>query len=227
MGRKVDVKANVNVATGISVSARATVSATLRIRRNMAVQFLSGSAYFCRRIAEIEKENAGKPFSNFFDEIIWNFSACIMLSVAALEAYINECADDISFDKELLELVGRRPAILDRYYYFLKLNNKPLFNKGQRPAQDISGLITLRNKLVHFVPVWDDQIHRQQMENLVPNLQTSPFLGEKEPFFPLRCISHSYAEWGIKVVCDFLEMFSDLAGLKFKLAKQSHKFRTV
>jgi len=42
--------------------------------------------------------------------------------------------------------------ILQKYQIALAIAEKPTFDKGQNPYQDVSSLIKLRNKLIHYEP---------------------------------------------------------------------------
>ncbi len=206
-------------------AASSSVSAALSVRHNMAGQHMSGAAYFGRQVGALEAEHKGDEFGPFFEDILRNFSACIVLCVASLEAYLNETMEDVHFDSELEELIARQP-ILDRYRYFLKLQNKKSFEKGREPFQSISALIRFRNALVHFEPEWDDEEGRhKQLENVLPKKAESPFFEKHEVFFPRRCVSHGYATWAVRACYEFLEEFSRRAAIDFKLAKREEVLR--
>jgi hypothetical protein len=59
-----------------------------------AVQHLLGAASFSRRVGEIEAAHAGEQFGAFFDEILHSATACVLMTVASLDALANEFVAD-------------------------------------------------------------------------------------------------------------------------------------
>lgn len=57
---------------------------------HFGVPHLIAAARHSRAVKALEDENIGKPFGPFYDEVLGDSSACILLCVAGLEAYINE-----------------------------------------------------------------------------------------------------------------------------------------
>lgn len=200
-----------------AVAAAEAAAPTLHQRHNMALQHFLGASHFCREVQRIEQENKGKPFGPFFEQIIWNFSSCVILCVSSVEAYLNETMDDRDFDDDLVRLIERTNT-LDRYVYFLKLSGRSPLVRGSQPAQFMAALIDLRNALVHFKPEWDYEPKKHKtLENKLPKLPNSPFLEPSAVFFPQRCMTYGYAEWSVTCTYSFLEEFSKLADISFKL----------
>ncbi len=109
------------------------------------------------------------------------------MSVAALEAYINEVFVDYQIyfpDRDavifelLWEAIKKSDKTLDKYQTALKLNRVSLFEIGKNPYQDAKLLIGLRNELVHFKPEWDDDAneHIKLATKLESKIDFSPFV---------------------------------------------------
>lgn len=202
------------------------MEATARQRSNFAVQHMLAAARFARLCYKVEAENAGSPFGPFYDEIISYVTATILSSVAGLEANINEIFADgrdrmIVFDgldekllTEMLDLIEEKP-ILEKYQFVLTLKRKGKMEKGVQQYQFADSLIKVRNALVHFKPEWHDeqQEHEKIGNRLRGKFTLSPFLDENAPLFPMRCMTHGFAEWAVRSSLDFAQWFAQLADM--------------
>jgi hypothetical protein len=205
-------------------------------RTNLAVQHIFAAAYSARRAGEIERVNVGKLFGDFYEEILWNVSASVLFSVAALEADANEIFIDaerllpeldVEFANEIWKLIEMR-SILDKYEMALFLKTKRRFNKGDTIYQDTDALIRLRNALVHFKAEWSDEKreHLKIEQRLTGKFALSPFLPGDAEFFPKRCMSHGCGEWAVRTALSFRTFFSNASGLEDRFAPYVSRLAT-
>lgn len=205
------------------------IKITSRQRADSAVQHMIAAARFARLCYKVEDENAGAPFGPFYDEIINYVTATILSSVASLEANINEIFADVRdniviFDgldmnllTEIWNLIEEKP-ILEKYQFALVLKKKDKMNKGEQHYQYAETLIKVRNALVHFKPEWLDeqQKHEEIGKRLRGKFTLSPFLNENDPIFPMRCMTHGFADWAVRSSLDFAQWFAQSADLANK-----------
>jgi hypothetical protein len=203
-----------------------TAHATMRV--NLAVQHLLAAAHYSREVGTIEKQYRGQQFGAFWEGILHRAIACILTTVASLEAYANELFSDREkifpeYSAELLdnlwETYEQKP-ILEKFAFALLLLHKPELDRGARPYQDVKVLIELRNALTHFKPEWMNEAeeHAKISAKLKDKIQGSSFLLGSELLFPRRWASHSCTAWAICSTLDFARAFEQLAGLPAKFA---------
>jgi hypothetical protein len=60
------------------------MNTTLRV--NLAVQHLLAAAHFSRQVGMLEKQHADQEFAAFWEAILQNGIACVLTTVASLEA---------------------------------------------------------------------------------------------------------------------------------------------
>jgi len=206
------------------------LQATAMLRTNFAVQHMLAAARFSRRVADIERENAGKDFGEFWEEILHQSSACVFTAAASLESYANELFFERQtafpgFASELLdklwETFEQKPT-LEKFEFALLLRGKPQFDKGARPYQDVAAVIELRNALTHFKPEWDALAvrHRKISDRLQNRFSPSPFLND-ELIFPRRWATHCCTKWAVEQCLDFAEEFESRAELPPKYIRGS------
>lgn len=179
-------------------------------RYDSGIQHLMAAATFARAAGLLEKEHAGKSYGPFFDEIRWNVSAAVIMSVAALDANLNELLADVSVDEEFLHLIERLP-FMDRHQYSLWHLGKQKLDLGKAPAQPVQLLLDFRNELVHPRPEWDNAQKRHKL--LGDKLKSAgvPLTSFKiagVPIYPLRVMSHGCAAWAVKSALNFGETFA-------------------
>jgi hypothetical protein len=208
------------------------IKATGRQRYNFAVQHMIAAARFARLCYKVEDENAGAPFGPFYDEIVSYVMATILSSVASLEANINEIFADlrdgfIVFDgldmnlvTELWDLIEKKP-ILEKYQFALVLKKKDRMKKGDKKYQSVDTLIKVRNALVHFKPEWLDeqQEHKAIGKLLRGKFPLSPFFNKNDPIFPMRCMTHGFADWAVRSSLEFTKCFTQIADLPNRFAQ--------
>lgn len=202
------------------------VSGSGSFQMRFAVQNLMAAALFSRIVGEIERKYAGNVYGPFMDEILSYATACILCSVASLEAYANEFYHDRElylpgFRKEVAdkfwELFEEKP-ILEKFELALLLRNKPARDRGERPSQDIQVLVGLRNSLTHFKPEWETEQgdHARLSRRLRNKFTPSPFATGESNFFPRLWASHSCTSWAVRSCLEFTKDFESTAELPSK-----------
>jgi hypothetical protein len=213
---------------------RVTSHAEVVTHMNFAVQHLLAATHFALASREIEQKNAGKPFGPHFDELLWTVSACVLASVAGLEAYANEVFVDragtlpeVNADiaDKMWELSERRP-VLEKFDAIHRLCGIGPLDRGSREAQDVSALVTLRNGLTHFKPQWDSEqaTHAKISRLLEGRFEPSALIADK-PTFPRRWACSSCARWAVATARDFLLTLEASAGLPSKVGKHQDKMQ--
>ena len=213
---------------------RVTSHVVLATRMNFAVQHLLAAAHFARTSRQVEQDNAGKPFGPFFDELLWTVSACVLASVAGLEAYANEVFADrtetlqeVSADvvDKMWELCERRP-VLEKFDTICRLRGIGPRDRGSREAQGVSALVALRNGLTHFKPQWDtEQATHATISRLLEGRFEPSSLITDEPIFPRRWACSNCADWAVTTANDFLLVLETSAGLPVKVGNCQDKLQ--
>lgn len=219
--------------------AGATLVATATSRMNLAIHHLLGAAAFARDVSVIEKEHANEAYGEFAEPILWRSSACVMSSVAGLEAFANEMFVDRSrhfpslpapVSDQLWELLEQKP-LLEKFDMALLLREKSVLDRGAGPTQGASVLIKLRNALTHFKPEWDHEQreHAKLTRDLAGRFSPSPFLPDTGSLFPRRWASAAACEWSVTTSIEFLVAFEIAAGLpsRIEVFKPRLEFRTA
>ena len=161
-------------------------SVSTSVKSNFSVPHLFSAALFSRHVAELEENHKNDEFGVFFEEIRSYSMACVISSIASLEAYANEIfIDHTKYFPEIKERIVikfwelyEQKSILDKFAFALFVKDKGNFKKGASPYQDIDALIKLRNALVHFKPEWDDQqnIHQKVGAALSGRFEPTKFM---------------------------------------------------
>lgn len=212
---------------------------SVKIRTYFSLQHLLSVALSIKQIHNLDKKlKARYDEMNFLTYRSLCISA-IFSAVSFLEAAINElfmdaynnCTGivrDLSSDitnelSQMWELGIPRTAsynIIQKYQIALALAKKEKINIGIKPAQDINSLIKLRNALVHYEPEWiiiedGNKINAtQKFEQLLRNrFELNPFTGEKNPFFPDKCLSLGCIEWALDSIIRFCDIFFVTMGI--------------
>ena len=221
----------------IKVNSTLGVSATVSLKTNFSGHHMLSAAHFARQSAIIEKNYKDEITDELRAEHRAYVTGAIIVSVASLEATINEvfisAVDNENlfedFDpttpkalKELFDIV-ERSTILQKYQFVLIAANKEVFECGKSPYQAVDCLIKLRNALVHYKPEWDTDSKNphKSIENCLNNksFKTNPFSHANDAFFPKRCLGHGCAEWSVKSTIEFIEDFYRRMGFPPKWSK--------
>jgi hypothetical protein len=202
---------------------------TIRLRAGFAIPNLRAASHFALSAAKIERKHFGEQLSSFYDEIRYNVLASVLLSVASLEANINELLADkgnipginTSAEEVVVELL-EQSSILDKYQSFLRLRGFKVMDGGSEPFQSAAVLVRLRNSLVHFKPEWhDEQNHHARIgSNLLGKFELSPFFKASDVVFPERSMSAGCANWAVCTALSFMKTFHDICGCSFKFGDE-------
>lgn len=198
-------------------------SVSVKSRFYLSLLHIQSAALLSRRSGQIEKEYDG----NFSNELTTEYWACVTASiftvVAFLEATINEFFADAgekhgenrldSSTKALMaeewKLISKdyNVRMMDKFDKALALAEKPKFDRGKQPAQDIALIVQLRNSLVHYYPEWmNDETEAASMSitkkdfirSLRGKFPTNPLVSENSPLFPQKCLSYGCTQWGMQ-----------------------------
>jgi hypothetical protein len=206
-----------------------TISASATVISNFAAQHFSAAVLFRDHVVRLEQKHAGHELSAFFDEIRSYNSGCILSSVAALEALINELfiAPNVGlrelvkpdFEKGFWKNQGiEELSILKKYEHALSLLELAPFDESENIYQNAKALIELRNALTHFKPLWDPK--RQRLisleDALARKFQLSPFPDDGADFTTMKCMSSGCASWAVETTRAFIENFAMRSGLDSK-----------
>jgi len=212
-----------------------TMQATGRTRVNLSVPHLLSACLFSRQVRELEEENLGRELGAFWEPILAHATANVLLTVAALESYVNELFSD--HDTSFLGLptaklkkcqkayeqrkAYKREPIMGKFDLALQLRKAGSLERGKSPAQDVKFLIRLRNALTHFKPEWFDkqQEHAKLSAQLAKRFSPSAFFPKDEPIFPRGWATHGCTAWAVKSAINFISEFESQAGLPKRLEK--------
>jgi hypothetical protein len=193
------------------------------MRINLAVLHLLAASSFSRRTRELEVAHKGEIFGAFWEDILAQATAAVMISVAGLEAYANELFIDhekvfpglpIEVMAKLWELYEQK-AILEKFEMALLIKKAEPFDRGSKVYQDVAALIKLRNCLVHFKPKWfhEQEEHAKLSKLLGGKIEQSPFLSP-EPFFPRAWAGSSCTEWAVRSVVELIKQLERRTGIE-------------
>jgi len=189
--------------------------------------------------AQIEQDNAGQPFGNFFEEVSIFCSGAIIASAASLEALINELYiapgalhDSLpNFDESFwgtsdsstwFSCVNRanqrrglvRQSALMKYRKALRLLKRPSLSKRDAPFRHAETLIGFRNYLIHFKPLWDNARRHTSLEAELTDLfDLSPFPDDGADFLTKKCMSAGCADWSVSTTRNFIQYFARMSEL--------------
>jgi hypothetical protein len=200
-----------------------TQIATLTFRVGYAVPYLLAAARFSRAVERIEVANVGAPFGEWWEEMRDNAVACLFLTSAPLESYVNELFSDrhkIFPDSPAL-LINKSWKVYERKSPFEKLNlvlelrRKPKFNKKEKEFQAMDAVIHLRNQLTHFKPEWVNEPikHAAISDRLKGYFERNTRHFQGEGIFPRAWAGHSCTSWAVNTTLEFIEEFERLADL--------------
>ncbi|PFG70500.1 hypothetical protein DM05_0816 [Pseudomonas poae] len=209
-------------------------------RHYLSISHLSAAALFSQRAVVLEPLlTLGDSASN---EGLREHTACvvtsIMLSVAFLEAVINELWADCSegFDSARIEGLQssavmatlwrksplKRATMLEKYELALELNSKPELSRDASPYQDVKLLVELRNALVHYEPETilnssdteenkgaEHKFEKKLRGRFEPNRLTGP----GNPFYPDKVLGAGCARWAIVSAVAFADRFFEKLGI--------------
>jgi len=221
---------------GISISSSVSISS----RHYLSISHLSAATLFSQRATNLEPAlTLGDPASN---EGLREHMACvvtsIMLSVAFLEATINElwadCSEgfdlarlrDIQSHRVMAALWDKSPlkkaTMFEKFELALELNAKPELPRGASPYQDVKLLVDLRNALVHYEPetiLSFSNGDKMQATNhafekkLRGRFELNSLTGQGNPFYPDKVLGAGCARWAVASAVAFADAFFETLGL--------------
>lgn len=215
----------------------------MQIRFNFTYNFLVGAASLARLARDIDSKGIRATEEEKLQHLAF-VSGSIMQSVAALESEVwsllnhgpGHYLGSNGLDKngaEILAIVAdslERESILDRYDLALKLIKRTPLDFGRQPIQDTKLLIGLRNEIMHFKSLWTSKIDRKTLfKDLEKKDPTPPsfYSGNEINFFPLKCLTHSRAKWGVKTAIEFIDHFHVELGITSPLEGYDRELITI
>lgn len=219
-------------------------SVVVIFRTYFSIRHIQSALLFAKEADKIEVSGEGDTSSIHQANVI----ASIFATVAFLEANINEIFTD-SYDtmkgkpandgknipESLINQLGSmwqldvpkaaKYSILQKYQIALATINKPLYDKGTNPYQDVDLLVKLRNTLMHPEP---ESVVSKSSSDVIPATEQkffkmlgskfalNPLTGEGNPFYPDKCLSYGCCKWGIESSLAFTDEFCARTGIKCK-----------
>lgn len=211
--------------------------ASFKIKSNLSIPHGQAALIFAKDAQKIE-EAVGSNRAN--DEQLHRHNAyvigCVMSSVAFLESLINEFFVDVKDSTrakylknlkqdrceriaQLSEIEGvDRFNVLEKYQIVLGALDADKLSKGSNPFQDANLLIKLRNALVHYKPKWlpageelDEEKYMKKY--LSGKFAINPLVGDRNTFWPYKCLSAGCAKWAVESSVSFTDNFFQIIGL--------------
>jgi hypothetical protein len=204
----------------VTDSAGLTDSVQISTRHYIASQHLWAAQHQARLCAEVEAEENAAPF----DIRHRTFAiGAVLSSVAFLEALVNELFQDAAdsegaisgriapLGEKCIALMAefwnatdngaRYIRALEKFQMALLFADKPRFDPGASPFQDVKLLIVIRNKLIHFRPAWQAQGDVAKEEQMLTGkfAENSLMAGMSSAWFPNKCLGAGCAEWAWRV----------------------------
>jgi len=202
-----------------------TLTASVRVIANFAVQHLSAACVFRNRCIQIEANLPALDQNLAFSDLRSYASSTLMSCAAGLEALINElfiahggklrnCLPDFEGTFWGPKGIERKPP-LDKFDVALQLLKLPPLQKTASLYRDAWCLIELRNALVHFKPTWDPVSRRRvELEQvLAGRYPLSPFGDPKSDFVTMRSMGAGCATWAVASTLSFLREFDRHANI--------------
>ncbi|AUH68648.1 MULTISPECIES: hypothetical protein [Gordonia] len=191
--------------------------------------------------AKIEEECAGTGKTSIALNAV--STNAVLLSVAFMEAFVNEMIDDLASSSETaissrckgidpaaigaFKELWQGPAKLDRASLLAKFQvsliaaAKNPFDRGAQPYQNADNLITLRNSLVHFKPEWqmDNTDHKleKRLKGLFPDSRIFP--EGISPWYPNACLATGCATWAHESATKFVDTWCNKMGFEYDSTK--------
>ncbi|MEX3629713.1 MAG: hypothetical protein VB138_09800 [Burkholderia sp.] len=209
-------------------------SGEISMRTYLSMNYLTGAALLATKARALEADHRVEdwPSQAVLAEHHAFATAAIMMSAAAVEAFVNElfaeCRDrpgrnHLRIARDKAALIARvwtevpvieRDTVLAKYDLSLRLLDLPRLDRKAEPFKAIDALFALRNRLMHYKMVTPDQdkgagepkpaeFERKFQGYFADN----PLTGSGNPYFPDRVIGHGAAEWSVKSAVTFLDGF--------------------
>lgn len=196
-----------------------------RVKHNFSRQHFSAAKFFTEECKALE-DSLSDPSETEKSKLRAYVTGAVFSAVAALEASINELYLEAK-DNNLNTLAGLSNSdilaltsdwdttdvesreILEKYQNGLSTIDKPVFDKGGPPFQDVDSLVKLRNVLVHYKPEWDDEAreHGKLKSRLIGKFPLNPFALDSSLWFPHQCLAAGCSRWAIESTEKFMTEF--------------------
>ena len=87
-------------------------------------------------------------------------------------------------------------------------------DKGNRPCQDVCGLVKLRDAFVHFKPrlQWDNEAHELE-KRLIKLVPKNPLMQGAKPWFPHHVLCAGVAQWACDKSAELIQQWEQALGL--------------
>ena len=213
---------------------RRGITETLSVasRHYVAGQHLWSARHHSRLCTEFETEKTGKtPFDIQHRAYAVN---AVLSAVVFLEALVNETFQDAAdghpsriapLDHRCIRLMGefwnaseaggRYVGILDKYQMALLFADLPRLDPGASPYQDAKLLIGIRNRLVHFRPVFKTAGEETKEETQLKGkfAENALMAGSRNPWFPDKCLGAGCAQWSAKTSLILADEWTNRLGI--------------
>jgi hypothetical protein len=161
-------------------------------------------------------------------------TTAVLMSVAFLEATVNEVFEDATDDRHVGQRVERleprvramlasfwesvgngRYSLLGKYQMALLLSGAGQFDKGAQPYQDAQLLIDFRNGLVHFRPDWHDSGTKRKFDSLGNRFHQSGLLSDEDgsDWLTVKALGASGALWALATAKAFADEWTSRLGI--------------
>lgn len=217
-------------AAGLSVQGY-TPNVTIHSRTYFSISHFVAAANFSRQARTIERmENFEESQKmRYFSEHRGYVSSAVLLSVAFLEAAINELFSDCAANVEVvvkqlptardLALLWKHGVpktakyrVIEKFDIALEASGKSKLDKKSALVREFELLVKLRNALMHYEPesiLTFTNGKRQQSE--IHSFETAfkgkfkenPLTGEANAFYPDKLLGHGCAWWAVKTSMAF------------------------
>ena len=213
------------VSVGLAVEKDQAFPVEVDFRARFAAQHLQGAERFSHEVKELSQQSGAS--GALWTDILHTSTACVFMTVASLEAYINELFADratifAAHDKDDLAELWRRKhykPTIEKFNIALELLGQAPLQDTSPPCNDIAVLIRLRNALMHFKPEWESRADdHQDISTLLTGRFEPAFLPEDRLLFPRRWACHGCTSWAIRSVWTFIRHFEKLAGIRPRIA---------
>jgi len=214
-------------------------SLEITIRTYLSMTYLTSAALLAKKAFAIED---GRNFKDRINTSVHEehqaySTAAIMMSAAAVEAFVNElfaeCRDagtknQLNIPPAKAEVLARfwtdepkfeRKPVFEKYDRALALLNLPALDRSSEPFKAASELFELRNGLMHY-KMFTHEVGKEPGEQTPDDVEQklqayfvdNQLTGPGNPYFPDRVLGHGAAEWSAKTAVAFLDRFCQLLG---------------
>lgn len=218
---------------GVAEEVNTAHKITMSMRSYFSTYHLWSAKESSKQAEIIEIAHSGKP--KFDIKHRAHVMNSILSSIAFAEAAINELYQDASDshhsyisalnEREISLLADywnmtevqnkSHISLLDKYQLALRFCDKPVFEKGSNPYQDVQMVVSLRNAIVHYKP---ESISSDGDHKLSPKLKSKfpdnkLMSGSGNPYFPDKCLGFGCTEWAWKSTQKFVDSFFTRLGI--------------